>query len=51
MPGGEPLLLTHAGEEPASLIALNRDGSQPPVAIPAQDHAETPLAEPAVGVV
>src|SRR3954452_19445091 len=51
MPGGEPLLLAHAGEEPASLLALDRDGAQAVVAIPAQDHAETPLAEPAVGVV
>jgi hypothetical protein len=51
MPGSEPLVLAHVGEEPVSLLALDRDCPELTAPIPSEDLVERPSAKAAVRVV
>jgi hypothetical protein len=51
MPGSEPLVLAHVGEEPVSLLALDRDCSKLTAPIPSEDLVERPSAKAAVRIV
>ena len=51
MPGSEPLVLAHVGEEPVSLLALDRNRSKLTAPIPSEDLVERPSAKAAVRIV
>lgn len=51
MPGSEPLVLAQVGEEPVSLLALDRDCAELTAPIPSEDLVERPSAKAAVRVV
>jgi hypothetical protein len=51
MPGVEAFALGDRGEQPCTLLALNRNRADGGVAVPGEHLVEAPLAEAAVGVV
>ena len=51
MPGSEPVVLAHVGEEPGSLLALDRDCAELTAPIPSEDLVERPSAKAAVRIV
>jgi hypothetical protein len=51
MPGSESLVLAHVGEEPVSLLALDRDCPKLTAPIPSENLVERPSAKTAVLVI